>query len=127
MQRCVDFQETPLTSLKSPRLAVWLVLLAAAGTFALTMGTRQTMGLFLSPLNTSTGLGLGSISLAFAFGQLFWGLTQPFAGAVADRIGAGRVLLAGVLLGEVHMAGGMLVHQASVLLVILNGMRLLKS
>jgi len=63
MQRCVDFQETPLTSLKSPRLAVWLVLLAAAGTFALTMGTRQTMGLFLSPLNTSTGLGLGSASV----------------------------------------------------------------
>ncbi|WP_372660766.1 MFS transporter [Hydrogenophaga sp.] len=76
----------------------WLVLLAAAGTFALTMGTRQTMGFFLSPLNTATGLGVGSISLAFAFGQLWWGLTQPFAGAVADKVGAGRVLLAGVLL-----------------------------
>jgi MFS family permease len=76
----------------------WFVLLAAAGTFALTMGTRQTMGLFLSPLNTSTGLGLGSISLAFAFGQLWWGLTQPFAGAMADKIGAGRVLFIGVLL-----------------------------
>ena len=76
----------------------WLVLLAAAGAFALTMGTRQTMGFFLSPLNTATGLGVGSISLAFAFGQLWWGLTQPFAGAVADRIGAGRVLLVGVLL-----------------------------
>jgi MFS family permease len=62
------------------------------------MGTRQTMGLFLSSLNTSTGLGIGSISLAFAFGQLWWGLTQPFAGAVADKIGAGRVLLIGVLL-----------------------------
>ena len=37
------------------RTALWLVLLAAAGTFALTMGTRQTMGLFLSPLNTATG------------------------------------------------------------------------
>jgi MFS family permease len=74
------------------------VLLAAAGAFALTMGTRQTMGLFLSPLNTSTGLGLASISLAFAFGQLWWGLTQPFAGAVADRIGTGRVLAAGVVL-----------------------------
>ena len=37
------------------------------------------------------------------------------------------VLLAGVLLGEVHMAGGMLIHQASVLLVIINGMRLLKA
>ena len=80
------------------RKAVWLVLLAAAGTFALTMGTRQTMGLFLSPMNTSTGLGVGSISLAFAFGQLWWGLTQPFAGAVADRIGTGRVLVAGVVL-----------------------------
>ena len=87
-----------MTTVKKSHPALWLVLLAAAGTFALTMGTRQTMGLFLSPINTSTGLGLGSISLAFAFGQLFWGLTQPFAGAVADRIGAGRVLLAGVLL-----------------------------
>lgn len=75
-----------------------LVLLAAAGTFALTMGARQSMGLFLGPINTSTGLGLASISLAFAFGQLWWGLTQPFAGMVADRIGAGRVLVIGVLL-----------------------------
>jgi predicted MFS family arabinose efflux permease len=56
------------------------------------------MGLFLSALNTSTGLGLASISLAFAFGQLWWGLTQPFAGAMADKIGAGRVLLAGAVL-----------------------------
>jgi predicted MFS family arabinose efflux permease len=80
------------------RVALWLVLLSAAGTFALTMGTRQTMGLFLGPLNTATGLGVGSISLAFAFGQLWWGLTQPFAGAVADRIGTGRVLLLGCAL-----------------------------
>ncbi|MBX3606389.1 MAG: MFS transporter [Piscinibacter sp.] len=78
--------------------SVALVLLAAAGTFALTMGARQSMGLYLGAINTQTGLGLASISLAFAFGQLWWGLTQPFAGMVADRIGAGRVLLAGVLL-----------------------------
>jgi MFS family permease len=82
----------------SRRWALWVVLLAGAGVFALTMGTRQTMGLFLSSLNTSTGLGVGSISLAFAFGQLWWGLTQPFAGAMADKVGAGRVLLLGVLL-----------------------------
>lgn len=68
---------------------VLLVLLAAAGTFALTMGARQSMGLFLGNMNTATGLGLASISLAFAFGQLWWGLTQPFAGMVADRVGAG--------------------------------------
>ncbi len=81
-----------------PQRALWLVLLAAGGAFALSMGTRQTMGLFLGPLNTATGLGLSSISLAFAFGQLWWGLTQPFAGAVADRFGAGRVLAVGLLL-----------------------------
>lgn len=80
------------------RAAFWLVLFAAGGAFALTMGARQTMGLFLSAINTSTGLGLGSISLAFAFGQLWWGLTQPFAGAIAERVGTGRVILAGVVL-----------------------------
>jgi MFS family permease len=85
-------------------LALWLVLLAAGGTFTVTMGARQSMGLFVSTLNTSTGLGLASISLAFAFGQLWWGLTQPFAGIVADRVGAGRVLFAGVLLVAIGTA-----------------------
>ena len=89
---------TPLSpAAPRPFPLVW-VLLAAAGTFALTMGARQSMGLFLGPLNTATGLGLASISLAFAFGQLWWGLTQPIAGIVADRIGAGRVLVLGVCL-----------------------------
>ncbi len=90
-----------MTESAKPVRAPWgmvLVLIAAAGTFAMTMGTRQTMGLFLGPLNTATQLGIGSISLAFAFGQLWWGLTQPFAGAMADRVGAGRVLFVGVLL-----------------------------
>jgi MFS family permease len=82
----------------SRRWALWVVLLAAAGSYALTTGVRQSMGLFVSPLNTSTGLGIGSISLAFAFGQLWWGLTQPIAGAIADKVGAGRVLFIGVLL-----------------------------
>ena len=85
-------------AMSTAQRALWLTLLAAAGTFALTMGTRQTMGLFLGPLNTATGLGLSSISLAFAFGQLWWGLTQPFAGAIADKFGTGRVLVAGIVL-----------------------------
>jgi MFS family permease len=84
--------------------AIALVLLASGGTFALTMGARQSMGLFVGPINTSTSLGIGSVSLAFAFGQLWWGLTQPFAGMVADRIGAGRVILAGVLLVALGIA-----------------------
>ena len=79
-----------------PALA-W-VLLAAAGTFALTMGARQSMGLFVSTLNTHTGIGLAGVSLAFAVAQLWWGLTQPVAGLVADRWGAGRVLVVGLVL-----------------------------
>ena len=94
-----------LAAAATPRRVGWmLVLLAAGGTFALTMGARQSMGLFLNTLNTSTGLGLASISLAFGFGQLWWGLTQPFAGIVADRYGAGRVLLVGVSLVAIGTA-----------------------
>ena len=50
-------------------LAFGLVLLAAGGIFAVTMGARQSMGLFLSVINSTTGLGLASISLAFGVGQ----------------------------------------------------------
>src|SRR5262245_27278345 len=98
--------ESPMndSAARHRHVSLGLVLLAAAGTFALTMGARQSMGLFLSALNTHTGLGLASISLAFAVGQLWWGLTQPVAGIVADRVGAGRVLFVGVLLVAIGTA-----------------------
>lgn len=77
---------------------VLLVTLAAAGILAITMGARQSFGLFVSPLNTATGLGVASISLALAVGQFTWGAIQPLAGIAADRYGPGPVLVAGVLL-----------------------------
>ncbi len=85
-------------SLKPQAPALWLVLLAAGAIFAVTMGARQSMGLFLGRINTATGLGLASVSLAFAVGQLWWGLTQPVAGMISDRIGPGRVLVTGMLM-----------------------------
>lgn len=94
-----------------------LVLLAAAGTFALTMGARQSMGLFLGPLNTHTGLGLASVSLAFAVGQLCWGLSQPVAGWAAERLGTGRVLLAGLLLVALGTALVPLMHSTAGLML----------
>ncbi len=76
----------------------WILVLLAAALLMITMGSRQSQGLFLSPLNTSTGLGIASISLAMAIGQFVWGVTQPIAGAIADRYGPGRVLAGGVIL-----------------------------
>jgi predicted MFS family arabinose efflux permease len=64
----------------------------------ITMGTRQSMGLYVGPLNTDTGLGIVSISLAMAIGQFVWGAIQPIAGAFADKFGPRPVLLSGLLI-----------------------------
>lgn len=58
----------------------WFIVLLAAALLMVTMGSRQSQGLFLSPLNTSTGLGIATISLAMAIGQFVWGAVQPIAG-----------------------------------------------
>lgn len=78
--------------------ALWAVTLAAAGILMVSMGARQSVGLFLAPLDASTGLGIASISLAMAVGQFMWGAVQPIAGAVADRFGPRRVLQGGLVL-----------------------------
>jgi MFS family permease len=75
----------------------WVVTLAAAAILMVTMGARQSLGLFIAPLKNSTGLGIGTISLALAIGQLMWGVIQPLAGAVADRYGPAKILIAGLL------------------------------
>ena len=73
-------------------------MLAAAAILALTMGIRQVTGLFVSPINTSTQLGIVKISLALAIGQFIWGVSQPIFGAFADKYGAARVIVIGGLL-----------------------------
>lgn len=83
-------------SLRHP--GAWVVTLTAAGILMITMGMRQSIGLYVSPMNTSTGLGVVTLSLALAIGQFVWGAVQPVAGALADRHGPRGVLLAGVLL-----------------------------
>jgi predicted MFS family arabinose efflux permease len=74
-----------------------VVTLAAAAIMVVTMGSRQTLGLFVSPLNSATGLGITTISLALAIGQFTWGAIQPLAGAAADRHGPRAVLILGLV------------------------------
>ncbi len=91
-----------LRSLSRPDVLV--VTLAAAGILMVTMGARQSLGLFIAPIDASTGLGIASISLALAIGQFTWGAIQPVAGAVADRYGPRAVLIGGLLLLAVGCA-----------------------
>lgn len=79
----------------APAVRVWPLILTSAVILMITMGSRQTMGLFISPLNTSTGLGVVAISFAMAIGQFVWGASQPIFGAIADRHGPARVIVAG--------------------------------
>jgi len=73
--------------------SLWPVALAAAALLAITMASRASFGLFVSPINTSTGLGVATISFAVAISQLAWGAAQPVAGALADRYGAARIIV----------------------------------
>ncbi|MBV8909234.1 MAG: MFS transporter [Gammaproteobacteria bacterium] len=70
---------------------------AASAILLITMGARQSLGLFVAPLNRSTGAGIVAISLAMAVGQFVWGLTQPVFGAIAERFGSGVVLFVGAV------------------------------
>ena len=96
------------------------IIAAAALVFALIFGVRQSVALFIGPINTATGLGIAAISLAFACAQLMWGITQPIAGAFADKYGTGRVIATGAVL---VMLGTVLTPHASTtwMLVILIG------
>src|SRR6476660_3265029 len=91
----------PTQTEMTPR-AAWLLILAAAAILMITMGARLTTGLFMSPINTSTGLGIASISFAMAIGQFVWGAAQPVFGAVADKWGSAKVIILGAFL----LAGG---------------------
>lgn len=83
-------------SLKHP--GVIAITLAAAGILMVTNGIRLANGLFLGPINTSTGLGIVSLSLTMAIGQFVWGAVQPITGALSDRFGPRPVLMGGVFL-----------------------------
>lgn len=82
---------------QAPRGDTRFLIASAAAILLITMGARQTLGLFVAPLNRATGLGIVAISFAMAIGQFVWGLAQPIFGAAADRFGSRRVLLAGAL------------------------------
>lgn len=76
---------------------VWLIVASAAAIVGVSMGLRQVMGLFLPPMTRDIGFSREAFALAMAVANLVWGLGSPLAGAIADKYGAGRVVVTGAL------------------------------
>jgi len=90
------------------RASGW-ILFGSALILALSLGTRHGFGLFLPPMSAQFGWGREVFAFAIAFQNLIWGLAQPFAGALADRFGAAKVVFVG---GILYAAGLMCMSMA---------------
>ena len=86
----------------------------------LALGVRHVQGLFLLPMTQERGWTRETFAFAIAVQNLVWGLAQPFTGMVADRWGATRVVVAGLVLYALGLFG-MAHAQGSVAFVVVAG------
>src|SRR5688500_18025499 len=76
-----------------------LVLLLVSGLIiSLSMGMRQSFGLFMAPITTDLGVSAAAFAFSIALQNIVWGISQPFVGAWADRYGARPVVFVTALL-----------------------------
>ncbi|MCC7184456.1 MAG: MFS transporter [Rhodocyclaceae bacterium] len=93
-----------------PRRTPALVVLCGCLVLTFSMGTRQTFGLFVKPIAIDLQLGREVFAFAIALQNLVWGLGQPFAGLIADRFGAARVI---AIAAMTYVAGLVTLHHAT--------------
>ncbi len=86
------------SALRSPTA----VLVACSVILCIGFGVRSGFGLFLQPMSLENGWGRETFSFAMAIQNLLWGIFGPFAGGIADRYGAGRVV---ALCGVIYVVG----------------------
>jgi predicted MFS family arabinose efflux permease len=78
-------------------------------------GARSSLGLFLDPMTEARGWSRETFGLALAIQNLFWGLGLPLAGALTDKLGASRVIIAGALTYALGLLLMSIVESASLL------------
>ena len=96
----------------------WAILGGASLLLSLSMGIRQSWGLFQPHMIRDLGISAADFSLALAIQNIVWGATQPFVGNIADRFGVRLVAVLSVLI----YAAGLLIslHAESALTLILG-------
>ena len=93
-----------MSSRRSP-LSLTQVLICGAAIVTLSMGVRHGFGLWLGPLTQTRGWTRETFSFALAIQNLSWGVTGIFAGMLADRLGALRVIVGGSVLYALGLLG----------------------
>jgi MFS family permease len=89
----------------------WMIIICGSLIAMITFGPRSGMGFFQLPLLADTHWSRETFGLAIAIQNLFWGLGQPFFGAMADKYGTAKVLMASAAL----YAAGLLLMSSPVL------------
>jgi hypothetical protein len=88
--------------------------------FVVGLGARQAFDCFVAQLISGTGLGLASLSLAFALAQLALHMAQPLLAQLAEGAGEHRAALAAaVLLGLVPLLPAVSAAGATLFLFVL--------
>jgi len=92
----------PSMSGTHPLRPVMPILLGAAVMLSLSMGIKQTFGLFVQPITRDLSLTVSDFTIAVAVQNLTWGLLQPIIGALAASFGFRPILMGGAAL---YLAG----------------------
>ena len=86
-------------------LSLTQVLICGAAIVTLSMGIRHGFGLWLQPITQAQGWGRQEFGFAMAIQNLSWGFVGIFAGMVADKFGAFRVIALGAVIYSVGLLG----------------------
>jgi predicted MFS family arabinose efflux permease len=94
------------------------ILIGASLMLTLSMGLRQSLGIFMQPLTRDIGISVSDFTLAIAVQNLAWGFLQPLAGALTVRYGFRSIMVIGSLF---YLAGLALMASANGFLAVMIG------